>query len=275
MIAPAAAEMLEALDLLDRVVGIGQFGPWPEPLRDLPVSGSYSEPNVETILSLRADVLISAKSQASNRSHRRLEELGVRVLELDTRTHDGIFEALAEVGRAFDRTERAAEVAVRMRQQIESIEQRAESATPRRVLFVVGNDPIYVAGPGSHIDRMIAAAGGTNIAHDALSPYQQVSIEAMLERMPEVIIDTSDNRPEALRGRQAGDWARWDFLPAVKAGRVYQVDPSRLVIPGMRLPEMTRLMGQLIHPEIYGQAGPDQFLAFGAKPGPTQSASAP
>lgn len=259
VMAPAAAEMLEALDLLDRVIGIGQFGPWPEALQDLPVSGSYSEPNVETVLSLRADALLSAKSQAADRTHRRLEDLGIRVIELDTSTHDGIFAGLAEVGRVFDREEEAAQVARSMRDEIRRVEDRAKAVKTRRVLFVVGSDPMYVAGPGSHIDRMIQGVGGTNIAHDAMSAYQQVSVEAMLERMPEVIIDTSDNRPEALRGRQPGDWERWKFLPAVKAGRVFQIHPSRLVIPGMRLPEMTRLMGQLIHPELYGEPADDQF----------------
>lgn len=259
VMAPAAAEMLEALDLLDRVIGIGQFGPWPEAIQGLPVSGSYSEPNVETVLSLEADVLLSARSQAAERVHRRLEALGVLVVELDTSTQDGVFAGLTEMGRVFARAERAAQVARRMRDQIEQIESRAANAPPRRVLFVVGRDPVYVAGPGSHIDHMIAGVGGVNIAHDALAPYQQVSIEAMLERMPEVIIDASDNRPEAHRGPAAGAWARWEFLPAVRDGRVYQVDPSRLVIPGMRLPEMTRLMGQLIHPEIYGRPAADQF----------------
>ena len=72
--------------------------------------------------------------------------------------------------------------------------------------------------------------------------------------MPEVIVDTSDNGPAALRGRVAGDWARWEFLPAVQDGRVFQVDPSLLVIPGMRLPEMTGLMGKLVQPEAFGEA---------------------
>ena len=67
-----------------------------------------------------------------------------------------------------------------------------------------------------------------------------------------MIVDTSDNSPSALRGRHVGDWGRWEFLPAVREDRVYRVDPSLLVIPGIRLPEMTELMGRLIHPEVFG-----------------------
>jgi hypothetical protein len=69
-----------------------------------------------------------------------------------------------------------------------------------------------------------------------------------------VIVDVSDNRPGAPRGRVAGEWSRYTFLPAVQSNSVYQIDPARLVIPGIKLPEMTRLMGRLVHPEVFGAA---------------------
>jgi iron complex transport system substrate-binding protein len=253
VLAPAAAEMLEALDLLDRVVGIGDYGPWPEEIAGRASLGGYDSPNVELALELEADLVLTASSDAAIASHRRMETLGIEVAALDTSTYRGVFDSLAQVGRLFDRSSEAARIAEAMRASLREIESRAERASPRRVLFVVGRDPLYVAGPGSHIDEMIQRVGGTNVAHDALSPYQQVSLEAILERMPEVIIDTSDNRPGASRGRLAGEWERWEFVPAVREDRVYLVDPGRLVIPGLRLPGMTLLMGRLVQPEIFGE----------------------
>jgi ABC-type Fe3+-hydroxamate transport system substrate-binding protein len=259
--APAAVEMLEALEALDQVVGIGDFVLEPASITHLPRLGAYNAPNVELVLSLGTDTFITAASEAANAAHERLESLGVQVLALDTSTYDGVFTSLHEVGRALGRSDLARAVEQDIRDRLRAMEQRAAHAPARSVLFVVGRDPVYVAGPGSHIDEMIALVGGVNVAHDALSPYQRVSMEAILERMPEVIIDTSDNRPSALRGRLAGDWERWDFLPAVREGRVYWVDPSRLVIPGIRLPEMTSLMGRLIQPEIFGEAAEAELAA--------------
>ena len=100
---------------------------------------------------------------------------------------------------------------------------------------------------------------GENIAADASSDWQLLSLEVIFERAPEVVIDTSDNGDGALRGRVAGPWGRWPFLPAVENDRVYWVDPLRLVIPGPRLPEMTRLMGRIIHPEVFGEPSPADF----------------
>ena len=54
-----------------------------------------------------------------------------------------------------------------------------------------------------------------------------------------------------------GSWAKWGFLPAVQQDRVYWVDPERLVIPGIRLPEMTALMARLVQPAAFGEAPAD------------------
>jgi iron complex transport system substrate-binding protein len=253
VMAPAAAEMLEAIGAIGSVVGIGDFVREPLSISGLPRIGAYDSPNVERVLELGADLLITASAEASATSHRRLESLGLRVLALDTSTYDGVFASLARVGEAVGRPEEAESVAREIRESLESIGRRVEGLPRPKVLFVVGRDPAYVAGPGSHVDEMIALAGGTNVAHDAGPPYPRMSMEAILERMPDVIVDTSDNRPDAPRGRHAGQWAQWEFLPAVRDGRVYQVDPERLVIPGIRLPEMTELMGRLIHPEVFGE----------------------
>ena len=259
VLAPAAAEMLEAFDLLDRVVGIGDFGPWPAGIDDRPSVGGYSSPNVERILELGCDLLITADSVAASPAHVRLESIGVRVVALDTSTYDGVFESLEAVGAVFGRQAQAESLHRTIRSKLAALASRAADLPQRKVLFVVGRDPVYVAGPGSHIDELISLVGGVNVAHDALSPYELVSLEAILERMPEVIIDTSDNRPQALRGRELGAWGQWEFLPAVEHRRVYWIEPGRLVIPGIRLPEMAELTGRLIHPEIFGEPTPAEM----------------
>ena len=94
VMAPAAAEMLEALDLSGRVVGVGEFGPWPASLEDRPRAGGYASPNVERVLALGADTLVTSASDAAAAAHARLGALGVRVIALDTETDEGVFRSL-------------------------------------------------------------------------------------------------------------------------------------------------------------------------------------
>ena len=181
---------------------------------------------------------------------------------METNSYEGMLDSIVSIGKEVGREEEARAVAEGIRGEMDEIRALAGDAPPRRVVFVVDRDPVYVAGPGSHVDEMIRAVGGVNIAADAAADWQLLSMEVVFERAPEVIIDTSDNGDGALRGRQAGPWARWPFLPAVEQDRVYWVDPIRLVIPGPRLPQMTRLMGRLIHPEIFGEPSPEDFGAL-------------
>ena len=257
--APAVAEMLQSLDMLDAVVAVGDFVEWPPQIASLPKIGAYDAPNIELVLSLKVDLLVTARSEAGREANRRLRDLGVDVLVLETETYEGVLGAMEALGRAVGEGERSAGVVRGIRERIEIVRSRSAAAVPRRVLIVVGRRPLYVAGPGSHIDEIVRAAGGMNVFDDAVGSYQLVSMEAAIERLPEVIIDVSDNRQGALRGRKAGYWGQWPFLPAVRENRVYWVDPVRLTIPGPRLPEMTELTARLVHPEIFGAVSDEEL----------------
>jgi len=259
VMAPAAAEVLDRLGMIDRVVGRGDYVTWPPAVQRAPRVGAYDTPSVETVLSLDATLLITTSSEAGRGTNARLRELGIDVLAVPTNSYEGTLAAIVAIGTAVGREGEARRVVATIREQMDEIRRRARGAPKRRVAFVVDRDPLYVAGPGSHVDEMIRAVGGENVAADAASDWQLLSMEVIFERAPEVIIDTSDNGRSPLRGRTAGPWSRWPFLPAVKESRVYWVDPTRLVIPGPRLPEMTRLMGRLIHPEIFGEPSPRDF----------------
>jgi iron complex transport system substrate-binding protein len=240
--APSAAEALAALDLTDRVVAVGSHGPWPVELATLESAGSFDRPDLERILALECDLILTTESVAASDGYRRLKQLGVAVEALDTSTFDGVFTSLERIGELFGREARAAELAVEMRSGLETVRDTAAGLPPKKVLVAVGRDPLFVAGPGSHLDELIRLAGGVNLAADAGAPYQQFSIEAVLERGPEVIVDTSGD---------GAYWSRWPFLPAVRDGNVYRVEPNELAIPGMRLPEMARAMAERIHPEAF------------------------
>jgi ABC-type Fe3+-hydroxamate transport system substrate-binding protein len=261
VMAPAAAEVLEILEMTDRAVGRGDYVRSPPALQRLPKVGAYHAPSVETVLSLRTTLLLTTSSEAARGVHATLRELGVEVLALKTNSYEGMLDSIVAIGKKVGREAEAHRVVEGIRREMEEIRERARDAPGRRVVFVVDRDPVYVAGPGSHVDEMIRAVGGENIAADVASDWQLLSMEVIFERAPEVIIDTSDNGDGALRGRVAGAWDRWPFLPAVEKDRVYWVDPVRLVIPGPRLPQMTRLMGQLVHPEIFGEPSPEDFEA--------------
>jgi iron complex transport system substrate-binding protein len=268
VLAPAAAETLALLGASDRVVAVGDWVTEPPELARRPRLGSYDAPAAERVLELGIDTLITSASVAGRRERAELARLGVRVVELDTSTFAGTLAAIEQVGALVGRERAAAALVAGIRARLESVAARVAGAPRPRVLAVVGREPLYVAGPGSHLDELVRLAGGANVAADAGTPWALVSLEAMLARRPEVILDCSDNRPDAPRGALAGPWASWPFLPAVAGRRVFLIDPERLTIPGPRLAEMAETVARFLHPEIFGAPRAADFAAPAAEAAP-------
>jgi iron complex transport system substrate-binding protein len=268
VLSPSAAETLVALGVEGEIVAVGDWVRWPPELAGRPRLGAFDAPSEEALLALGVDTLVTTASEAGREGRQRLARLGVRVIEVDTSTLAGALEAIVTLGNLVDRREAAQALEKRLRDGLDAIRARAAGAARPRVLVVVGREPLYVAGPGSHLDELVAIAGGVNVAADVGSTYALVSLEAMLTRAPEVILDVADEGAGGPFGARAGEWARWTFLPAVAGGRVWFLDPSRLAVPGPRLVEMAALVARVIHPEIFGQptAGDLAPLVPGALP---------
>ncbi|GMU63973.1 MAG: hypothetical protein AMXMBFR36_02470 [Acidobacteriota bacterium] len=261
VLAPAAAETLVLLGATDRVVAVGDWVTWPPEIAAKPKLGAYDEPSRERLLELGVDTLVTSASVAGRAGREELERLGIRVVEFETDTFAGALEGIETVGALVGREPEAARLVAGVRARVAAVAAGVAEAPRVRALVVVGRDPLFVAGPGSYLDELVRLAGGENVAADAGAPWAMVSLEAMLARRPEVILDTSENRPGAPRGALAGDWARWPFLPAVAAGRVHFVDPALLAIPGPRLGEMSERMARFLHPERFGAPRQDDHAA--------------
>ncbi|QQR74292.1 MAG: ABC transporter substrate-binding protein [Holophagales bacterium] len=268
VMAPSAAETLVVLGLADQVVGVGDFVTGLPALAGRPRVGGYDAPDVERLLALGTTLYVTARAEAGAAARARLGALGVDVLALDTSTYAGTLAGIETLGGRVGRLAEARALSAAIRQRVETVRERAQGAPRRRVLCVVGRDPLYAAGPGSHLDELIRVAGGENVLGDGGAPYVLASLESVLARRPQVIVDLADNSPGALRGARVGPWSRWPLVPAVRERRVYLVDPTRLAIPGPRLGEMAELLARLVQPERFGVASEEEMCSAEASPAP-------
>ena len=255
--APSITETLYALGLGDRVVGVTTYCHYPPEAMKKPKIGSYTQPDLEVIASLRPDLVVIQRNPV--RLAERLSALHLNVIEV---SHD----SLAQISQAVDRIGGAAGVPVRaralnasIRAQLDDVRRRTAKFPRRRVLFVVGRTPgmlenIVTMSRGSYLNELIEIAGGINIFADARTSYPKVSMEEVLARAPDVIIDMGDmgqtvGVTEEQKRAAAALWNRYPSLPAVKQGRVYGVASDVFVIPGPRVTEAAREFAGMIHPE--------------------------
>lgn len=255
--APSITEMLYALGLGDRVAGVTDYCHFPPEARRKAKIGSYLQPNVEVILSLRPDLVIAEPGAASVAG--RLASLGVRTLEVQDEQIEGIERSLRQIGSAAGVPARAEEVIGRMQAQLRRVEQRTAAQPRRSVVFVVGRSPgtlqgMVVAGRGSYLNRLMEVAGGRNVFAGSGAAYPKVPLEELLARNPDVIVDMgdmaeTDTVTPARKQAVLVLWQRYRQLKAVREGHVFPVASDLFVVPGPRVAEAALAFARMFHPE--------------------------
>lgn len=242
--APSITEILFALGLGDGVVGVTTYCTYPEEAKAKAKIGGFTSPSIETIVSLRPDVVFVMKDRTD--TSQKLRAFNIRSVELQHSTVDGIFESIRNVAREMEVPERGDALVNSIRKEIGGAAEA--SREPRvSVLFVVGRTPgsisdLHVAGGGSYISELITLAGATNVLGDSPLPYPRVSLEEVIARNPDVIIDMGHSGivTESQKASVVALWNRWPFMRAVRDNAVFPISTDYFVTPGPRIAQAVR-----------------------------------
>lgn len=249
-LAPSVTETVFALGAEDRLVAVSTFCDYPEAALRLPRAGDYLHPSVETIVALRPDVVIGVPTPGNQQAIETLRGLGVNVVVVSEDRLADAWSAIRAIGGWVGKPEEAEALVEKVRGRIDRVRDRAAQLPSRRVLFVVGHDPLVVAGRGLFIDELIGIAGGSNVGVVPGFEWPRLSLEAVVATAPDVIIDGA-------MGTEAGAalaeyWSAYASVPAVRDGRVRPHRSASLLRPGPRLGEAAEEMFALIHEDAPG-----------------------
>jgi iron complex transport system substrate-binding protein len=258
--APSITEVVFALGLGDRVVGVTDYCDYPPEAEEKPTIGGVSNPNMEAIVALDPALVIALPIASHQGLFRSLNQLGIKVITLPNDTLEDLFNTIRTIGKETSTQEAAEEMIGRLQAKLSEMSEKVAQSPRRKVMFVVGEDPLFVAGGGTFIDELISIAGGTNIAGDSLSKYPRLGIEGVVSRAPEVILYTSFNfelTPER-DARAKKLWSAYPSLPAVRDGRICGLVADHVTLPGPRLALGVEEMARAIHPEAFEREEPAQ-----------------
>jgi len=256
-LAPSLTETLFALGAGGRVVGVTRYCAYPSAARDLPKIGGHLDPNFEAIVSLEPDLVVAIPSSHENR--RRLESLGVAVLEVDQHDVDAVLDSVSTVAEACGVRERGAALRKAIEDRLADVAATVAGAPRVRTLVVVGHQigggtvrSVWAAGPDTFYDGVLRIAGGVNVVDGGVARYPEVSREGLTALDPEVVLDLVagvEERHLDLDEVRSG-WRRLSELRAVREHRVIVLEGDQMVVPGPRLPEMVEAVARALHPEL-------------------------
>ncbi len=240
---PTHTEKVCAVGACDRLVGVDTFSNVPAEVQALPDLGSAFEADVEAIIALEPDLVLTDEYSGL---HEALAPLGIATYVGTPQTVDEVAEVVREVGALLGR-DAAAEAEVRaMRDAIDAVAERVEGEARPRVFVELDATP-YTVGPTSYLGELLDLAGGANVVPADLGAFPLVDPEFVVDADPEVIVllDAPSGESLATLAARPG----WAAIDAVANGGVVpltQAQVDLLTRAGPRLPEALALLADLL-----------------------------
>jgi iron complex transport system substrate-binding protein len=289
---PSATEMIYALGLGDRLMGVTHECDYPPEVAGKPIvvrnalpleSMSLSEIDsavterlrnglslyrVDEVLmrEISPDLILTQDlcqvcAPSGNEVSQLLKVLSPKpeILWLTPKSLEQIFANLLDLGKATGRLQRAEELIVAGRTRLEKVAARTRLASSRpRVFCMEWVDPVYCCG--HWVPEMVGIAGGNDELGRKGGDSVRIRWKDVLQWRPEVVIVMPcgcDLAKAADQARQLSAYPGWADLPAVRENRVYAVNAnSYFARPGPRVVEGTELLAHLLHPDLFEWKGP-------------------
>jgi len=252
-LAPSITEILFALGLGDKVVGVTDWCDYPPEALDKEKVGSYNTPDIEKIVALNPDLILVAYGTTMDVINN-LVGLGLTVFGIKSTDLDDVLNDIRTVGEITDKEVEAQALTSEMAVGIQAVTNQTEELEQRpKVFYIIWNDPLQTAGSGTFIHELIEKGGGVNICGN-ITGYPIISIEEVIARNPEVIITS------AWPGIY--EWAmnstELEVTAARQSASVYMCDDDNLVQrPGPRLVKGLEWFAYFIQPDIFPEEPED------------------
>jgi iron complex transport system substrate-binding protein len=252
-LAPSNTEIVYALGLADRLIGVTTYCNYPPEAQSKPQVAEFSVVDIEKIISLQPDLILATDIHKTD-TIPALEKSGIPVLAFFPNSLSRMLEDISIIGRAAGKTAESETLVSSLEKRIKAITDKTagliEEQKPR-VLLLTWHDPLWTMGAGTTIDDMIAKAGGVNIAHD-IDGSQTINLESVIDRNPQVIVVmTGMGDAGAAPFIYVKTDSRFQVTDAVKNGRVFQVDTDIFGRATPRLIGGLEQLAALVHPELF------------------------
>jgi iron complex transport system substrate-binding protein len=252
-LAPSVTEIAYALGGDGSLVGVTDDCNFPPESARKPKIGRFYTPNFEVIVTLRPDLIVATSIEgAREETFRGIESFGVPVYVVRPVDVASVRESIERIGALLGRAEEAARLVRAMQAEEETVRRAVAGRRAPRVLYVVWGSPLIVPGRDTLITDLIRRAGGDSVSGGEAAAYPRLSSEEAVARRPEVVV--LGQHGQSTIDQRLAEWAHLTLLPAVRRGRIYQIDGDLMHRPGPRIREALRRLAAMFHPEAFPAA---------------------
>jgi iron complex transport system substrate-binding protein len=246
-VVPNVTEMLFAVGLGEKVIGVSDFDHFPSEVEKKTRVGGLINPNIEKIIAMHPDLVITYGTQEVLKQN--LQSVGIAMFPFVHGNVDHTLQFMLDLGHATGADDQARHIVEEIRKSFDEVHAHAPPVAPR-VFLITGRTAgtlggFYSVGRRAFQHDLIEIAGGHNLFGDVDQEAIQPTLEEVISRKPDIIIETLSPplNPDEVAQRKKD----WESLGLAK-NRIYVEGESYFLVPGPRFGLAARRLSQIISP---------------------------
>lgn len=242
VLSPETAEILCAMGLEGRIVGITAECDYPPSLSSKSLVGNFGALDREKVISLDPTIIFSSALEQEAIAQE-FTKLGFRVESSYPSNLEELLQGIRQLGELTGTIEPAKALADSLSIQIEDIRQLSKGKSRPKVYLEIYRDPLMSVSDQSFVGQLIETAGGDNVFSTLERDYSRVDPERIVLAAPDIMICYSQDSLYSIKSRKG-----WQNIPAIKNNRIYfekDIDPDLIQRAGPRVIEGMKVLAAI------------------------------
>ena len=244
-LSPAVTEIVCHLGGEKSLAGRSSACDYPENVKKLPVAGGFAKPYMEKILLLRPRYLLT-NDLINPSAAKKFESVGIKCVMKQIVNMEDYFYWVDLIGKILKKEKAAKQEMLRVKKLIAEFAAK-QDGKKKKVLWIIWDSPIMVAGKNSLPHNALEYAGCRNVAENVKGDYFRASAEWLVRADPDFIIflGLTEKKRKELTEKYP-----WNSLKAWKEGKIISHLPEDLLLrPGPRFFDGI----YLLHKELFAE----------------------
>lgn len=243
-LAPNLTEIVFAIGAGNSLVGRTSYDDFPAEAQKIPIVGDTINPNIETIIALKPQVVLVSTASQIETFTKQLESQDIAVFVTNPNSLEEINQSILKIGDLFGKANEAKQIVENLSARVSAVEAKLRGVQAVEVFVQISKEPLFTVGKTSFLTELIARAGGVSVTKDVATGYPKLSKETALALNPQAII-LSDSEDD----REPNDV--FVNSPAMKNGKVFKIKSDILTRPSPRIIDALEQIAKDLHPEKF------------------------
>jgi iron complex transport system substrate-binding protein len=250
-LAPNITEILFALGLGDKVVGVTRYCDYPPQATEKENVGGMVDPSIEKIQALHPDLIIAFRGNPL-RILSKLKNLHFSVFILDTgKSLEDLFLTIEKIGRLTQEEKQAEHLLGTLKKKYRDVEQALSDVDLKpQVFLLLHGQGLWTCGKESFLNDLLVKAKGINIAGEIPRKWLQLSREQLIHKNPDLIIIMAKDEARFFQAkdRMLAD-SRLQKVSAIEKNDFHFLDEDIASRFGPRLLDAFLEVARILHPQ--------------------------